>query len=414
MKSALFSLPKVVLHEHIEGSVTPKMAQFLAKKHAVTLADDFLYPEGDYDSDAFPYGRYQYDESDFGAFVIAYDVVASLVRDPDDYYLILKDYLTRNAQQGLVYCEMITSAFHLCYRGDALDKNADENTLFDAPRYHKIIDALERAMREVEQEYGTITRLQACGVRHLSLENINQSVDFIIDNPRDCITGFNIAGNEMAGTFSDFHYLHEHVASIPLEKSYHAGEICGPESIRNALFFGAKRIGHGIAAIEDEALMETLIQDNVLLEIAPTSNRILVTQFEQAFTHHPLRKLYEKGVRLSINTDDAGLFGTDIGKEYQLAQSEFGFSRVELLDVSLCALEAAFIDAQTKQTLIEKVYAQFTPEDWSALAEKCEQLSATIDTPQEQKEKQQEKDATPSLTKNALLIRLQERLSFKK
>lgn len=358
-------LPKVVLHEHIEGSVTPKIALLLAKKHQVTLDDDFLYLAGSYDENDFPYGRYQYDESDFKAFVDTYDKVAALVRDADDYYLILKDYLTRNAQKGMLYCEMITSAYHLCCNG---------NDQFDATRYHQILDALERAITEVQQEYGTITRLQACGVRHLSAQDLARSADFIAQQPRDIICGFNIAGNEKVGQFSDFSYVHQLVDDIPLPKSYHAGEIEGPQSIYDALQSGAKRIGHGIAAIKDEALIEKLIEKKITLEISPTSNRILVTEFKQTLADHPLRKLYDKGVRLSINTDDAGVFGTDIEKEYQIAVNEFGFSRIELLDVTLCALEAAFVDEPTRQKLINKVYLQFSEQDWQDLKHYCQQL----------------------------------------
>ncbi|OEF23601.1 adenosine deaminase [Vibrio rumoiensis] len=363
------TLPKVILHEHIEGSVTPETALVLAQKHNVSLPDDFLYAEGQYDKSAFPNGRYQYDETDFGAFVTAYDVVADLVRDADDYYLIMKDYLSRNAQQGMIYCEMITSAFHLCYQEDQ-----QGNVSLDAEKYDQFMAAIERAITEVKEEFGTETRLQACGVRHLSLEHFNLSVDFIAKYPRKSVAGFNIAGNEMAGEFADFIYAHELVDNIPLPKSYHAGEIRGPESIRDALTFGAKRIGHGIAAIKDDELIDTLIRDQITLEVAPTSNRILVTEFEQKLDNHPLRRLYEKGVRLSINTDDAGLFGTDVEKEYHIAETVFGFNRVELLDVTLCALEAAFVEDELKQNLIAQVYQTFSEQDWRDLEIHCANL----------------------------------------
>ncbi|WED27276.1 adenosine deaminase [Vibrio sp. DW001] len=362
-------LPKVVLHEHIEGTVTPEMALFLAEKYSVTLPADFIYQEGKYSRSEFPNGRYNYNESDFGAFVTTYDTVADLVRAPEDYYLIVKDYLSRNAEKGLVYCEIITSAFHLCYT-----EKADGSGELDSNKYHQIMDAVERAIAEVKTSYGTETRLQACGVRHLSLEHLNLSTDFIQQQPRSVITGFNIAGNELAGTFSDFTYVHELVDQIPLDKSYHAGEICGPDSIRQALKYGAKRIGHGIAAIKDEALIETLIRDNITLEIAPTSNRILVSELNQSLEHHPLRKLYEKGVRLSINTDDAGLFGTDIGKEYHIAETQFGFTKVELLDVTLCALEAAFVEDDVRDTLIEQTYRKMKEQDWLDLTALCTAL----------------------------------------
>ncbi len=363
-------LPKVILHEHIEGSVTPKMALVLAQKYNVTFPANFFYQESEYDRDAFPNGRYHYDESDFGAFITTYDTVAALVREPDDYFLVVKDYLSRNAEKGLVYCEIITSAFHLCYT-----EKTDGTGELDSNKYHQIMDAIERAIAEVKDLYGTETRLQACGVRHLSQKHLNLSVDFIQQQPRSIITGFNIAGNEMAGEFSDFTYVHELVDQIPLSKSYHAGEICGPESIRQAIKYGAKRIGHGISAIKDEDLIEMLIRDNISLEVSPTSNRILVAELNQSLDTHPLRKLYEKGVRLSINTDDAGLFGTDIEKEYQIAATQFAFTRVELLDVTLCALEAAFVEDEMKQILIERVYQQFTEQDWHELSSMCSVLS---------------------------------------
>ncbi|RJX69424.1 adenosine deaminase [Vibrio sinensis] len=361
------TLLKVVLHEHIEGTVTPEMAVLLAEKHQVTLPEGFIYPEGEFDRNEFPNGRYCYDESDFGAFVTAYDIVAALVRDADDYYRVIKDYLTRNAQHGMIYCEIITSAFHLCF-----DEAKGE---LDAERYHQLMDAIERAMDEVKQEFGTETRLQACGVRHLSLEHMNLSTTFIQQQPRKRITGFNIAGNEMAGEFKDFTFVHDLVAQLALNKSYHAGEICGPESIREALKFGAKRIGHGIAAAKDDELMELLVREGITLEVAPTSNRILVSELGQDLANHPLRRLYDRGVRVTLNPDDAGLFGTDIGKEYRIAAQQFGFSRVELLDVTLCALEAAFVEESVKQSLIEQVYATFTEQDWQELQKQCDGLA---------------------------------------
>jgi adenosine deaminase len=364
-------VPKVVLHEHIEGSVTPQMAQRLAKKYDVDLPKDFLYEPGQYDESQFPNGRYRYDESDFREFIKAYDIVADLVRDPDDYYLIVKDYLSRNAQQGMVYCELITSAYHLCYQ--TLPDGKGE---MNREKYHQIMDAIDAAIDAVFAQFGTVTRLHACGVRHLDKQELEQSVVFIRDNPRAMITGFNIAGNEMAGQFSDFESIHQLVESMGLSKSYHAGEICGPESVRNALACGAKRIGHGIASIKDPALIQQLISHNITLEISPTSNRILVPEFGQSLTHHPLRKIYLAGVRMTVNTDDAGLFGTDIEKEYKIAVEQFGFSKMELLDITLCGLEAAFITDAEKHALVANVYRHFDDADIQALSNRCLELQS--------------------------------------
>lgn len=357
-------LPKVVLHEHLEGSIAPSLALKLAEKYQVRLPLNFLYQQGEYDEQDFPYGRYCYDESDFREFVKTYDIVAALVRDAEDYYWVAKDYLMRNAKQGMVYCEFITSAYHMC-----ADVGQNGETIWSSERYHTIMSAIEQAMAEVRAEFGVETRLHACGVRHLPFVDMLGSAKFIADNPRDSITGFNIAGNERSGEFEDFAELHQLVANIPLPKSYHAGEICTADSVRKAIKCGAIRIGHGIASIEDPDLIKQLIERQITLEISLSSNRILVPKLYSSLQHHPLRQLYDIGVRVCLNTDDAGLFGTDIGKEYRLAAQKFGFCRVELLDMTLCALECAFVDDTTRMGLIQRVYQQFCPDDWQQLSD---------------------------------------------
>ena len=362
--SLLQTLPKVVLHKHIEGSVAPSLALKLAEKYQVRLPQDFLYHEGEYDPQDFPNGRYRYDESDFREFVKTYDTVAALVRDAEDYYWVTKDYLERNVKQGLIYCEFITSAYHMCTSVDTEGK-----VRWSAQRYAEIMQGIEKAIAEIKNEYGVETRLHACGVRHLPFADMLASAEFIAEYPRKSVTGFNIAGNEKAGKFTDFNQLHQLVAEIPLPKSYHAGEICGSESVREAIKCGAVRIGHGIASIQDPDLIRELIERQITLEVSPSSNRILVPELQSSLRNHPLRKLYDSGVRVCINTDDAGLFGTDIGKEYRIAVQEFAFCRVELLVITLCALECAFVEASVKDHLIQRVYQQFTAEDWEKLAD---------------------------------------------
>lgn len=358
-------LPKAIIHEHVEGSITPEMAALLANKHGIALPDRFVFAEGTYSQQDYPNGRYAYDESDFGAFIKTYDVVSELLQTPEDYYLIMKDFLSRNAQQGLIYCEMLASPYHMCVR------EQDGSLQLDAQRYHQVMMSIEKAIEEIRVQYGLETRLHAVGVRHLGEQNVSCVVDFLQQNPRLSVTGFNIAGDERAGQFADFDYAHQSAERLGLGKSYHAGEICPAESIRMAIASGAKRIGHGIKAIDDPQLIQQLIDEDIMLEVSITSNRILVNEFGGQVEKHPVRALYDSGVRISLNTDDAGIFGTDIGKEYQIASDVFGFSRPELLDVTLCAIEGGFVDAPTKQKLIDKVYSHFTAED-------CRQLELDI------------------------------------
>lgn len=348
------TLPKVVLHEHIEGSVTPALAAILAERHSVTLPENFFYSEEQYDVTAFPHGRYAYDESDFSAFIQTYDTVADLIRTPDDYYLVVKDFLTNNAQQGMIYCELIASPFHM---------SSVDNQSMDPLRYQKVMNAIELAISEAEQEFGVMTKLHAVGIRHLGTQHVHEVVDFITQYPRDSVVGFNIAGDERAGKFAEFKCLLPKLKTFGLGRAYHAGEICSATSVNHALDAGAMRIGHGIQSIHDEETIQRLIDGKVTLEVAISSNLILIETYASQQAEHPVKRLYNLGVRISLNTDDAGMFGTTIGKEYRIAAERFGFNRVELLDISLCAIEAAFIDDDVKYPLLSKVYQSFTTED---------------------------------------------------
>lgn len=350
-------LPKVILHEHIEGSITPHIAQSLAHKNNLPFPETLCYEKGQYDEKEYPNGRYHYDESKFTEFVNTYDTVAGFIQTPDDYYIITKDYLLRNAQQGLIYCELLISPYHMS------TTEVDGKVSWDKERFYQVLNEMDKAITEVKQQYNLMVRYHVIGIRHLGPEVVYDTLTFIKHNPHKFIIGFNIAGNEKAGHFDHFADSHQLATELNLQKSYHAGEIEPAESIVNALKHGATRIGHGIRAIESPELIEQLIEKNVTLEIALTSNRILVNELHGDIHHHPVRKLYDKGVRITLNTDDAGIFGTDIEKEYHIAQTIFHFSRLELLDISLCGIDAAFIDSAEKEQLNKQIFAAFTHHD---------------------------------------------------
>lgn len=335
-------IPKVVLHEHIEGSITPRIAQQLAKKYDVEIPAYYLDDSQD---------NFYFDKNDFTSFITLYDFIASLVKDEEDYYLVVKDYLIRNAELGLFYCELIASPLHMA---------GDKNENIDLVKYKRCMQAINQAVDEVKECTGLVTKLHAVGVRHLGLPHIASIVTLINDNPDDLMVGLNIAGDERQGDFADIATVTAHCS---LQKSFHAGEICGAESISQALDAGAVRIGHGISAINDEALIQRLIASNVTLEISLSSNLFLIEKYRNNAQQHPIKQLYDAGVRICINTDDAGIFNTDISHEYQMASGVYGFENYELLDISLCAIEAAFISKDYKSKLKSSIYNAFRLED---------------------------------------------------
>lgn len=354
-------LPKVILHEHVEGSITPFMAKKLADKNHITFPSSLCYQSGEYDANEYKNGRYRYDETDFGQFIQTYDTVSNFVKTPEDYYLITYDFLYRNAKQGLIYCELFLSPYHIC----ATEEQGE--IIWDEERFHQTLQQMDAAITDVQKEFNLTVRYHVIGVRHLGAKTVHDTLLFIEKNPHPFITGFNIAGNEKAGHFDDFQTSHQLAQKLNLKKSYHAGEIESAASIIQALKHGADRIGHGIRAIEDQELINELVRRNITLEVALTSNRILVNELHGDIYHHPVRQLYDQGVRITLNTDDAGIFGTDIEKEYCLAHSIFHFTRLELLDITLCGIDAAFVEDLQKARLTDYVLSYFTTDDQLSL-----------------------------------------------
>ncbi len=367
-------MPKATLHEHIEGTVTPELAAKLAQRHNVSLPDNFVMKDGEYDKADFPNGRYAYDESDFWAFINTYDTVADLMRTPQDYYDVTKDYLSKNAAEGGVYAELIVSPMHMATEVNPKTGKAE----LSAPRYAAMLEAMSNAAEEVKESTGLETRFVATGVRNLGAENVTEVAKFVRDNPHPMVTGFGIAGNERAGKFDDFAEALSIAKGAGLKLALHAGEICGPESIRDAVRLGASRVGHGVSAVQDPALMKELAEKNVMVEVCPTSNRILVGELKGDLANHPARKLYDAGIKISINPDDGGIFGTQTGKEHRISAKQFGFTKAEMYDITLCALDCSFADVKTRKQLKENVYKRMSAEDRKEMAEQAEKAQNPI------------------------------------
>jgi adenosine deaminase len=117
------------------------------------------------------------------------------------------------------------------------------------------------------------------------------------------------------------------------------------------------RIGHGVRVVEAAVLIKEIIARGIVLEVCPTSNIMVMPQYGGDFRNHPLRRLYDAGVKVTINSDDPGLFGAgcSIGGEYAIAAREFGFTEDELTDITRTAIGAAYIDSSLRQVLLEKI-----------------------------------------------------------
>jgi len=300
MADFLADLPKAELHLHLEGSVEPE-----------TLCE--LDPTGDFN------GLYQY--ADFDAFLRTFGVVGKLLRGPDEYARITRRLLERLAAQNIRYAEITIAA------GVVLWKEQDFAPIFDAIR--------ESAQGSPVEVHWILDAVRQFGPAH-----VMRVAELAAERRDQGVVAFGIGGSEERGPAECFTEAFRFARSAGLHLVAHAGESMGPESVRAALALGAERIGHGIAAAQDEALMRELRERDIPLEICITSN--LVTGVVKRVEDHPVRRLFDAGVPITLNTDDPAMFRCTLAGEYRLAADRFGFSEAELRGVVQNGFRYAF------------------------------------------------------------------------
>jgi adenosine deaminase len=176
---------------------------------------------------------------------------------------------------------------------------------------------------------------------------------YAASNPHPYVVGFQMAGDEASFPASDYAEAFDIAAGAGLGCTVHAGEWAGPESVRAGLELPVTRIGHGVRAIEDPALVEELAERGIVLECCPTSNVVL--DLFPSYEDHPLPRLAEAGVRVTLASDDPPYFGASIGGEYAICRERYGFDDGRLRAITRTAIEAAFCEETLKQSLMRRV-----------------------------------------------------------
>lgn len=317
-------LMKAELHCHIEGAASPALVLTQARKYDVPT-EAFIKD-----------GSYVW--TDFTTFLQAYDAAASLFRTEADFALLAETYLDELAEAGAIYSEIFVSPDH----GEASGLGAEA-----------YIRGLSEGMKRAKAKSGIESRMIVIGVRHLGMEKVEAAARFAARRPDPLITGFNMAGDERMGRVADFAGAFDIARDAGLGITIHAGELCGAFSVRDALdIVKPDRIGHGVRAVEDPDLVDRLADSDVVLEVCPGSN-VALSLFE-SFKAHPLRAFFDRGIKVTLNSDDPPFFHTSLAQEYAVAAAQMGFSDTELNTMTKTALKAAFVDEPTRQRLLDR------------------------------------------------------------
>src|ERR1039457_1953965 len=296
-------VPKAELHLHLEGSVEPET---LYELDPSTSMEEY---------------RALYHYTDFDAFLRAFASLGKRLRTPQDYALVTRRLLGRLEAQNVRYAEIIVAA------GVVLWKDQDFAAIFDA--IHAAAEESAgpgRGVRDAVRQFGVEPAMQ---VAALAAARQDKGV-----------VALGIGGSEERGPAYWFRDVFAFAKREGLHLHAHAGESMGPGSIWDALALGAERIGHGIAAVRDPGLLRHLRGCDIPLEICITSN--LVTGVVQRMEDHPVRRLFDAGVPIVLNSDDPAMFRCSLTGEYRLAAERFGFTEAELRRIAENGFRYAF------------------------------------------------------------------------
>jgi aminodeoxyfutalosine deaminase len=327
LSADFLALPQAELHVHLEGSLQPKTVCALAEKYGLpSSTQDVLQ-------------RYAY--RDFLEFIETFKWVSSLLRAPEDFALAVRDLGEQLLGQNVVYAEITLSVGVMLLRHQSPEKN-----------FEAIVVAAEAL-----QGRGLQFNFVFDAARQFGADAGMKVVEAAERCASKSIVAFGIGGDELSLPAKEFQPVYEKAGGVGLHKLMHAGEVGGPEEIRQAIeILGVQRIGHGIAAFRDPSLMDLLAERRIPLEICPQSNirtgalakqlGIPAAQIEQ----HPLPRLFRHGVPVVLSTDDPAMFHTNLRSEYENA-NRMGLQDAELKRIAKMGFEYAFISEQDRTAL---------------------------------------------------------------
>lgn len=316
-------LPKVLLHDHLDGGLRPETIIEIAQETGYEGLPTYKT------SELALWFKEACDSGSLVRYLETFEHTIAVMQREADVVRVAKEAVIDLANDGVIYAEIRVAPEHFTKKGMQLAQ---------------VVEAMLEGYRQGETQTGLKVGTILCGMRNL---NKSQEVAELVVKYRDQgVVSFDIAGPEkgFAPTLQKdtFDYLRRH--EIPF--TIHAGEADGPESIGLAInACGAKRIGHGVRIIEDlpdGRIAKQVLEEQIHLEVAPSSN--LQTGIADTYAHHPINRLFELGFNVGINTDNRLMSDTTMSKEFQQCREAFGWGLAEFRELTLNAMNAAFID----------------------------------------------------------------------
>jgi adenosine deaminase len=330
-------MPKVELHCHLEGAIRLSTIAELGKRYNLPIPS--------------------YDTEELRVFIEAGDRSSSLA-DWMRIFNILRCCFINREVISRITCEVAEDYVRQNTRYLELRFSPGFMAKLNGITMEEAIEGVLDGMAEAERRYGIRMGAIVLITRDLGIEAgllIAQCASSYVGRG---IVGFDLAGNEKGNPPEMFAEAFDYARASGLAVTVHAGEECGPESIRGAIDrLGARRIGHGISLGLDPGLLERVRDEGIVLEMCPTSN--VLTRNVKTMEEHPAYRYFKAGVPVTINADDPVIFATTLQQEYEAVVRHLGFSLEELASTVVTAAKAAFLPEEERTSLINGIKAEF-------------------------------------------------------
>jgi len=321
-------LPKAELHVHHVGSASPRIVAELAARHpqAGVPADPELLAE------FFTF-------RDFAHFIEVYLSVVDLITDAADVRMLTYEVARELAGQQVRYAELTVTPFSSVNRGIPAEA---------------FCEAIEDARLAAEREFGVVLRWCFDIPGEAGLPSAELTARIATELQPDGLISFGLGGPEIGVPRGQFQPYFDQARAIGLHSVPHAGETTGPQTIWDSIrLLGAERIGHGTSAVGDPELLDYLRENQIALEVCPTSN--VATRAVASLAEHPLPELVRAGVPVTINSDDPPMFSTDLNAEYRIAADLLGLDPAGVAELARTAVTVSFAPDQVKKDLLAEI-----------------------------------------------------------
>jgi adenosine deaminase/aminodeoxyfutalosine deaminase len=335
------SLPKAELHLHLEGTVDPETLAELSRRHPtpLTTANDRytnIADSGRVFTEEEACELYQY--KDFTGFLLAFKAVTERLRTAEDYELVTYRMMKKLHEQNVRHAEVYVSVGAIHWRGG---------------EFAPLFAGLEQGRKRGEHDFGMSLYWIFDAVRHFGPRRAELVLDeaLALRKISNSIAGIGLGGDERRAAPELFRDVYARAASEGLRTTVHAGETVGPESIWSAVReLKPDRIGHGLRAVEDPALVAYLAEKQIPVEVCISSN--VKTGCCRSAEQHSARELFDAGVLITLNTDDPDMFHTTLEREYRIAQNALGFDDDELRMLASNSFQASFLPEPRKREIL--------------------------------------------------------------